>query len=92
VEEKEYYCIHLTGLVQGVGMRYYVNKIAKIIGLRGYVKNLSDGRVECIIHAAPQKLEQLIQYLNQSPRGKIEEIAVKDCLEAEEFEDFTIRY
>ena len=92
MEEKEYFCIHLTGMVQGVGMRYYVNKIAKKIGLQGYVKNLPDGRVECVIYETPHKLEQLIQYLNQSPRGKIEEISVKECLETEEFKDFTIRY
>jgi len=92
MSEKEYFCIHLSGLVQGVGMRYFINSIAQEIGMRGYVKNLPDGRVECIIYETPQKLEHFITVLNKNPRGRIDEITVKDYPGVEEFKDFTIRY
>ncbi|NLX90674.1 MAG: acylphosphatase [Firmicutes bacterium] len=92
MDEKEYFCIRLSGVVQGVGMRYYINSIAQKINLSGYVRNLSDGRVECVIYDTPQKLEQFIELLNNSPRGRIDGITVTDYTGTEKFQDFTIRY
>jgi len=90
--EKKYFCLHLSGSVQGVGMRYHVNNVAKELGLLGYVRNLPDGRVECVIHETHGKLEHFITLLEKSPRGHIESIAVSDGQETEKFSDFTIRY
>ena len=91
MNEKEYFCIHLSGLVQGVGMRYYIRSIANELGVRGYVKNLLDGRVECIIKETPQKLEHFITLLYKAPRGRIDDITIKDFPGKEEFNSFTIR-
>ncbi len=92
MSERKYFCIHLSGLVQGVGMRYFINSIAQKIGMRGYVKNLPDGRVECIIYETPQKLEHFITVLNKNPHGRIDEIMVKDYPGVDKFKDFTIRF
>jgi acylphosphatase len=40
---KRYY---VSGMVQGVGFRYFVLRAARGLGLAGYTRNLSDGRVE----------------------------------------------
>ena len=37
------YHIHVRGLVQGVGFRPYVYRLANEMGLRGYVDNSNDG-------------------------------------------------
>lgn len=37
---------YISGLVQGVGFRYFVQRSAARHQVRGYVKNLADGRVE----------------------------------------------
>jgi len=37
--------VFVSGIVQGVGFRYFTKKIARELGVKGYVKNLSDGRV-----------------------------------------------
>ncbi|WP_129409562.1 acylphosphatase [Marinitoga lauensis] len=36
----------IYGRVQGVGFRWFVNKIAESLGLNGYVMNMPDGSVE----------------------------------------------
>jgi acylphosphatase len=38
--------IIVTGMVQGVGYRYYCSRAAHALGLRGYVMNMPDGGVE----------------------------------------------
>jgi acylphosphatase len=92
MSDKKYFCLHLSGLVQGVGMRYYVEKVAGELGLMGYVRNLPDGRVECVIYETHENLEHFITLIEKSPRGKIESIAVSDWQETEKFNDFVIRY
>ncbi|HHU76132.1 MAG TPA: acylphosphatase [Firmicutes bacterium] len=91
MEQKEYFCLYLSGLVQGVGMRYQINNIAKEIDLRGYVKNLDDGRVKCVIYETNPGLKHFINLLNETPRGRIDSITVKDYSGNEVFENFTIR-
>ena len=92
MNEKKYYMIHLTGLVQGVGMRYYVDGLAEELGLRGYVRNLPDKSVECVVYETKENLEHFITLLDKNPRGRIESIAINDCAETEDFKDFTIRW
>ena len=38
--------INVSGVVQGVGFRWFVHRLACRYGLKGYVKNLPDGSVE----------------------------------------------
>jgi acylphosphatase len=38
--------INVSGVVQGIGFRWYVKRIAERYGVKGYVKNLYDGSVE----------------------------------------------
>ena len=38
--------IIVEGLVQGVGFRWFVQRKAESIGIKGWVRNLYDGKVE----------------------------------------------
>jgi acylphosphatase len=55
----------ITGQVQGVGYRRFVQRQAENLRLAGYTENLSDGRVEVIAEGEKIDLEQLLHYLKQ---------------------------
>ena len=50
----------VDGIVQGVGYRYNVKHIAIRYKLKGYVKNLDDGRVEIVAEGDEQSLERFL--------------------------------
>jgi acylphosphatase len=59
----------VRGRVQGVGFRDFVYTRARILGVTGYVRNLSDGlSVEVIAEGQRSELEQLLEYLREGPR------------------------
>ncbi|MDX2151876.1 MAG: acylphosphatase [Bryobacteraceae bacterium] len=58
----------VSGRVQGVGFRYFVQRAAAEIGVRGYAKNLEDGRVEVYALGAPAQLAELGGRLHEGPR------------------------
>jgi acylphosphatase len=57
----------ISGRVQGVGYRYFTERVARELGLRGYVKNLWDGRVEVYAIGEAMLLEELKRRLAQGP-------------------------
>ena len=59
--------IFVNGRVQGVGFRYSVRKRAAALTLKGYVRNLVDGRVEILAQGSRERLGQLIDFVRNSP-------------------------
>ena len=57
----------VTGRVQGVGYRYFVQELAQQLGLCGYVRNLRDGRVEVLAIGPPETLRLARQGLQKGP-------------------------
>ncbi len=53
--------IDVFGRVQGVGFRQYVKKTADVLGVKGHVKNLSDGRVSILAQGSREVLCRLLQ-------------------------------
>ncbi len=49
----------VTGRVQGVGYRWHVLREAERIAVAGWVRNLSDGRVEVVARGSPDQLQEL---------------------------------
>ena len=68
--------IRLTGLVQGVGMRPLVLRLAKELGLGGWVRNESNG-LEIEVSGAPQHVETLMKRLldDAPPNARIDALA-----------------
>lgn len=65
IAAKQYF---VRGRVQGVGFRYFVERVAAELGLTGYTRNLDDGRVEVYAIGSPAKLAELSQRLWKGPR------------------------
>ena len=74
-------CYHywVSGRVQGVYFRAFTEKIAKGLGLCGWVKNLPDGRVEALACGNLEALDQFESALWQGPlRAKVEKVEKKE--------------
>jgi acylphosphatase len=54
--EKTTVRLSMHGKLQGVGFRRFVKETAEVMGLNGWVRNVSDGSVEALVHGDPQAL------------------------------------
>jgi acylphosphatase len=54
--------------VQGVGFRWFVEQNASALGLRGWVRNEDDGRVQVYAVGNTEQLNKLAALLHQGPR------------------------
>jgi acylphosphatase len=57
----------VSGRVQGVGFRYFVQNRASALGLSGWARNLDDGRVEVYAVGEPDRLSDLAAALHAGP-------------------------
>ena len=61
--------VRVTGVVQGVGFRWFVRERARRLGLAGWVRNLPDGSVEVAAAGDDGQIELLKEQLRRGPRG-----------------------
>lgn len=67
----------ISGKVQGVAYRTYVQEAATNLGLVGYVKNAPDGTVFVLAQGIPDILKEFVEYLNEgSLMSKVDGVAV----------------
>ena len=83
----------VDGWVQGVGYRYFVIHTALALGLRGYVRNLSDGSVEVLAQGTRPNLERLLNQLQRGPAAaEVNEIRTHWGQPAEHLSGFHVRW
>lgn len=85
-------CLHclVSGKVQGVWFRANTKQEADKLGLKGWVRNLSDGRVEVMVSGSHQKVEILRAWLHSGPeKAKVTEVIVNE-IDYQVFESFEI--
>ena len=63
--------ITVQGRVQGVGFRYFVFKHARRQGLKGWVRNTSDGDVEAYFEGEKEQIETMLDLCKTGPVGSI---------------------
>ncbi|WP_027185908.1 acylphosphatase [Desulfovibrio inopinatus] len=57
----------VSGLVQGVSFRYFTREQARRYGVAGWVRNMTDGRVELVAQAEASRLVQFLKTLEHGP-------------------------
>ena len=61
--------IVVSGLVQGVGYRWFASRNAEELGITGFVRNLPDGRVEVLACGDRGRISDLVALLRVGPRS-----------------------
>jgi acylphosphatase len=83
--------VFVSGFVQGVGYRQFVKRSAKALGLTGWVRNLSDNRVEVVFQGSKEKLEEIIAICRKGPfLSEVKNVQVNLEDSSEYFDSFEI--
>ena len=82
--------LRISGRVQAVGFRYYMERKARELGITGWVRNRRDGTVEATIQGTPEAVEAMVAAARQGPRSAIvTDVKVNDG--SGEFSEFSAR-
>ncbi len=84
--------VYITGRVQGVCFRYYTQSEAISLGLKGWVRNLYDGRVEAEFEGAKDLLEQMLDWCRKGPTmSKVSQVQTEWNSGPAKYDSFRIR-
>jgi acylphosphatase len=84
--------LFITGTVQGVFFRKWAKEEADKLGVRGHVRNLSDGRVEIFIEGDQVVVDDFAAICKEGPKyAKIRSVEEKEE-RFQDFKDFKIIY
>ncbi len=82
--------VWISGRVQGVSYRYYTSVKAEELGIKGWVRNLPDGRVEALFEGTDKQLKEMTEWCHQgSPMASVKNVE-QQWEEAEGIKDFRI--
>lgn len=82
----------VRGRVQGVGFRVHVRRVARALGLAGWVANEPGGRVHCVAEGARADLEQLLAAIRKGPPGAyVEDVRAEWLPATGELDAFEVR-
>ncbi len=65
---KEMRLIRIHGKVQGVGYRFFATRVARRLGLKGYIQNNRDGSVEAAVEGEQDAIDEWLEELKEGPR------------------------
>ena len=83
----------ISGRVQGVFYRAHTKKQADRLGIKGYVKNRSNGSVEAVFQGEPLPVTQMMEWCRQGPAAaNVEHVRVEETGTVSNFEAFEIQY
>ena len=77
--------LYVEGTVQGVFFRSFIKENAEKHDVKGFVRNLEDGRVEIFLEGNPDEVNKMIEIVKKGPKHS----QIKNVQEKEEkFQDF----
>lgn len=85
--------VFISGRVQGVFYRASTKNMAEQLGLKGLVRNTSDGRVETVFEGEETAVKDMISWCHNGPRSaEVSDVTVDYTKFLGEFEEFCITY
>jgi len=85
--------IIISGMVQGVGYRYFALRKANQYGMKGYVKNLPDGNVLCVVEGEEGLVKDFIQELKTGPMfSQVNTVQVNTSTNLTGYKSFEVRF
>ena len=85
--------IHVFGVVQGVGFRWFVQREARKLGLVGWVRNEPDGSVKIVAEGEAGLLAELVKTVRRGNSwSHVTKVDAKPIPWTGRYQDFTIRY
>jgi acylphosphatase len=84
--------LNIFGVVQGVGFRNFVKNKAKLLGIKGYVKNEFDGSVTVIAGGNDSQLESLKEFIKTGNGYSMVYKMFEKEIPPQTFDDFFILY
>ena len=83
----------VMGRVQGVWFRANTMQEAKLLGVRGYARNMADGSVEIVAEGETAAVEALIAWVGEGPPlAVVRQVRVEELDYDEEFSNFGVRH
>jgi acylphosphatase len=87
------YHIYVSGWVQGVGFRWFAERLANGLGVDGWVRNLPDRRVEIFAQADKETLDTFCGRLREGPSyGSVDDLAIETVPVDHKLHRFDIRF
>jgi acylphosphatase len=87
------FTVVLSGRVQGVGFRYFAEEKAKDFGIKGYVKNTFDNKVEVVCQGREPGIGLFISQIKKGPAfSRVTDASIQEVSGCEEFGSFGIRF
>lgn len=84
--------ILVKGFVQGVSFRKHTQRVARNNGVKGWVRNVSNGSVEACLEGEESAVDAVISWCRIGPEyGKVDELQILDVTPGGDFPDFSIR-
>jgi acylphosphatase len=69
----------VSGRVQGVGFRFFAERAARTAGVRGWVRNLADGRVETLAEGEAVAVAEYLEKIRKGPMGgRVDRVDVEE--------------
>lgn len=77
--------LYVRGLFPGVFYNSFIKENAEKLGVKGFVRNLDDGRIEIFVEGNPDPVRQMIALCKKGPKhSEVKEVEEKQ----ERFQDF----
>jgi acylphosphatase len=83
----------ISGVVQGVGFRFFTRRLANKMGIKGYVRNMPDGTVEIEAEGSDDQIESFLKELYKGPpSSKVSEIDTEELSGRGRYDGFEVRF